>query len=249
MKRTLLRVSRALQRRIVPDLEYSQTQFERYLWRYGPESKSWLDLGCGHRMLPEWRAESERDLLARAPFVVGIDYDLPSLQRHRSISLRARASATRLPFADGAFDLVTANMVVEHLDDPAQQFREVARVLRPGGIFLFHTPNRGGYSIRVARLLPDAVKRTLAAILESRAEEDVFPTYYRANTRTDVADIATRSGFEVDSIDAILTSPVFQVVPPLVVLELLLIRQIQRPSMADLRPDLICVLRRTSAAP
>jgi ubiquinone/menaquinone biosynthesis C-methylase UbiE len=48
------------------------------------------------------------------------------------------APATRLPFEDGAFDVVLTSHVLKHLDDTAllASFREVARVLRPGGRFL-----------------------------------------------------------------------------------------------------------------
>ena len=34
---------------------------------------------------------------------------------------------------------------LEHLYTPATQFREISRILRPGGVFIFHTPNRRGY--------------------------------------------------------------------------------------------------------
>lgn len=49
------------------------------------------------------------------------------------------ASATRLPFADGSFDVVFSSHVIKHLDDEAlaQAFGEIARVLAPGGRFLF----------------------------------------------------------------------------------------------------------------
>ena len=48
----------------------------------------------------------------------------------------ARATALKLPFADGAFDLVTNAFVARNLADLSVAFREVRRVLRPGGVFL-----------------------------------------------------------------------------------------------------------------
>lgn len=45
----------------------------------------------------------------------------------------------KLPFADSSFDFVHAYSVLEHVDDPLQVFREVFRVLRPGGGFYFST--------------------------------------------------------------------------------------------------------------
>jgi SAM-dependent methyltransferase len=46
----------------------------------------------------------------------------------------------RLTFADGSFDLVTSTEVFEHVPDDARGFREVHRVLRPGGHLVFTVP-------------------------------------------------------------------------------------------------------------
>jgi SAM-dependent methyltransferase len=46
----------------------------------------------------------------------------------------------RLPFADGAFDLVTALDVIEHIDDDVAALGELRRVLRPGGRLLVAVP-------------------------------------------------------------------------------------------------------------
>ena len=45
-----------------------------------------------------------------------------------------------LPFADGAFDLVTSLDVIEHIDDDVAALRELRRVLRPGGRLLVAVP-------------------------------------------------------------------------------------------------------------
>ncbi|MEJ2358555.1 MAG: class I SAM-dependent methyltransferase [Deinococcales bacterium] len=46
------------------------------------------------------------------------------------------AAAEALPFEDGAFDLVTCRIAAHHFGDPRAFLAEVARVLRPGGVFL-----------------------------------------------------------------------------------------------------------------
>jgi len=50
---------------------------------------------------------------------------------------RAAADPHRLPFADGAFDLVVSNLLLPWCHAPHAVFGEVARVLGPGGAFLF----------------------------------------------------------------------------------------------------------------
>jgi SAM-dependent methyltransferase len=46
-----------------------------------------------------------------------------------------------LPFPDASIDLVLAQSVLEHVEDPARVFQEAARVLRPGGAFYFYSTN------------------------------------------------------------------------------------------------------------
>lgn len=48
-----------------------------------------------------------------------------------------RARAEELPFADDSFDTVVSTLVLCGVDDPQQALREVRRVLRPGGRFMF----------------------------------------------------------------------------------------------------------------
>jgi len=52
----------------------------------------------------------------------------------------AQASAEALPFPDAAFDLVMAMDIIEHVDDDESVFRELARVIRPGGTLVLSSP-------------------------------------------------------------------------------------------------------------
>ena len=50
-------------------------------------------------------------------------------------------NAGGLPYPDASFDLVTCTEVIEHLENFRSTLREIARVLRPGGVFVVTTPN------------------------------------------------------------------------------------------------------------
>ena len=80
-------------------------------------------------------------LVKQSGEVVGIDTDpdMAAPARERGVDFR-EGSAYSVPFADGAFDLVTLIEVVEHLDRPADALAEVHRVLRDGGSVVITTP-------------------------------------------------------------------------------------------------------------
>lgn len=123
-----------------------------YLWRpralwgldrfraSGESVRSALDLGCGTGELA--RLVAHHYPTAR---VVAADFTAAMLAKARAASARrperervgfARATAMRLPFADGAFDLVTNAFVARNLADLPTALREMRRVLRPGGVLL-----------------------------------------------------------------------------------------------------------------
>ncbi|GAA2633076.1 hypothetical protein Adu01nite_13160 [Paractinoplanes durhamensis] len=62
-----------------------------------------------------------------------------------------RCDAGALPFADGSFDMVIANHMLYHVDDPAAVLREFARVSRPGGRLAVAT-NGGGHMREITEL-------------------------------------------------------------------------------------------------
>lgn len=93
-----------------------------------------LDVGCGIgtyvRKLQEHSAQA-----------YGIDID-PERARKVGTGSAAVAVSERLPFANGAFDMVLLNEVIEHVHDDSETLREACRVVRPGGHVVIYAPNR-----------------------------------------------------------------------------------------------------------
>lgn len=116
------------------------------LERLGLKPGQWvLDLGCG-----EGRHVHGVQMLGGVN-VVGLDLDLPSLNKAREgvamlaadapagapagVTAVLRGDAYRLPFADRAFDVVICSEVLEHLHEYERVLDEIGRVLKPGGLF------------------------------------------------------------------------------------------------------------------
>ncbi len=99
-----------------------------------------LDLGCGKGALVT-------SLLAEGHDAYGCDIagsaasdfePSPGNDRLRTIEMHPY----RLPFFDGQFDCVISTQVLEHVLDLESTFREIHRVLKPGGVSLHTFPGR-----------------------------------------------------------------------------------------------------------
>jgi ubiquinone/menaquinone biosynthesis C-methylase UbiE len=223
---------------------YSHEVYESVLTELLDTRCRWLDLGCGHQILPPWREVKELELVAKVPMVVGADYDHPSLIRHLSIHRRVRTDITALPFHNSSFDLVTANMVLEHVVNPDQLLGEVFRVLQPGGLFLAHTPNAHGYGTVLARMVPEFAKPGIIQILHGRPEHDVFPAHYRLNSEHALQRAGKTAGFERVMVRFLASDALLIMIPPLAALELVGIRLLMTHRFRKLRPYILASMEK-----
>jgi 2-polyprenyl-6-hydroxyphenyl methylase / 3-demethylubiquinone-9 3-methyltransferase len=99
-----------------------------------------LDIGCGAGFLSNYLAEQEFRVagldVSTGSLAVAARFDVTGSVRY------VAGDALALPFAAEAFDAVCAMDFLEHVEDPSAVIREVSRVLRPKGLFFFHTFNR-----------------------------------------------------------------------------------------------------------
>ncbi|MBI3244263.1 MAG: methyltransferase domain-containing protein [Chloroflexi bacterium] len=141
-------------------------------------------------------------LIERIRFHVGLaaalDPDLDSLLDHRTPDVcRLCGLADLLPFSANSFDVVTASWLLEHLTAPEAVFNEIQRILKPGGLFIFLTPNALHPLLianRLSKLAP-ALQRKLVPHLYARSEADTFPVQYKANTAKALQRLCNRVGF------------------------------------------------------
>jgi SAM-dependent methyltransferase len=161
-------------------------------------STVWLDAGCGRRLLEDDMDRLEDWLVDHCGRIVGLD---ASVTTHRNINLLVQGTLYALPFADSSLDLVTCNMVVEHLDKPGRAFAEIARCLRPGGAVVVITPNLLNYGILgnavASRVMPEELRLRLVRSSDSREPKDIFPVRYKANTMRGLVRLFNESGFDL----------------------------------------------------
>ena len=231
------------------DLTHNQERYAAALSDAVRPGDKWLDVGCGHNIVPDWAMplEEQERLVQRAAFLVGVDVD-DGMARHRLLTYKIKAIGGQLPFKDGTFDLVTANMVIEHVPDPASFLHDVFRVLRPGGRFLFVTPNRVTPMLLASRAMPEIVKKHAVRYLEGRDFEDIFPTFYRMNGPREIQSYSDKTGFTVDRLQLIGSNGEFDRLGPVSWVECLVLKGMQDMFHGRLQPDILAVLSRKKAA-
>jgi 2-polyprenyl-6-hydroxyphenyl methylase/3-demethylubiquinone-9 3-methyltransferase len=125
------------------------------------QGRAVLDLGCAGGFMAE-------ALDARGARVTGIDPAAAAVAAATAHAARTGREirydvgvGEALPYDDGAFDAVVCVDVLEHVSDLSRVLAEVARVLRPGGLFLFDTINRNPVSRLAVITMAEEVLRLL----------------------------------------------------------------------------------------
>jgi len=234
----------------LPRLQWNQQVWGETVRQYLDPSIRWLDSGCGWRLLGQDLEPLENELVSRAKSVVGVDLDIPHLGKHLNIARLVAASLNSLPFADGSFDLVTCNMVAEHLPEPVMTFRELSRVLAPGGALLVHTPNTQNYlvfaNLVAKKLLPRSL--ILKLIRDDRESEDIYPTYYRANNPAALNRLGRSANLNLECIRFLSQpQPYTRFFAPAALFELLLMRSLMTHTLASFRATIVVAFRKRTA--
>jgi SAM-dependent methyltransferase len=175
-----------------------------------------LDLGCGRGGLVEQLVSGEGEpyslfsshcSVAGEPHKtkrwLGVDPDWASLQQHRLPDLpRLAAVSDALPLRAASVDLIFCSWLLEHLSRPSLTFAEISRLLRPGGVFIFITPNARHPLAHLNHALGSIaqIQGWLVSSLYGRSASDAFPTTYQANTTDQLHHLAQAHGLHLSQL-------------------------------------------------
>jgi len=234
----------------MPNLAWNQEIYGHVLQSHLSPTTRWLDAGCGHRLLPQGLDKLVNGLVAIPRFIVGTDVSILALRGNRWAHSLVGAKLEALPFEDESFDLVTCNMVVEHLQDPAGSFLEFVRVLRPNGRLIVHTPNLLNYAVCAGHVLKLLLpRRAFLRILgwsDRRSCEDVFPTFYRANTRRKLRRAFHGLGLAQEACRTLVgPQPIFNFFSPVAFLEILVMKLMLLKALKPFRTTILISFRKT----
>ncbi|HEX7370417.1 MAG TPA: malonyl-ACP O-methyltransferase BioC [Rhodanobacteraceae bacterium] len=147
-----------------------------------------LDVGCG-----TGRGTARLKKLWRDAEVIGVDVSLPMLGQARRHAgwlkpfARVCADGRELPFPDHSFDVVYSNLCVQWCDSPRPFFKELNRVLKPGGFMV------------ASSLGPDTLRELRAAWAVVDPEQ---PHVGRFLDMHDIGDAALAAGLKDPVLDS-----------------------------------------------
>jgi ubiquinone/menaquinone biosynthesis C-methylase UbiE len=179
-------------------IDYARDRFEHVAGRLGWPYPTSLELGCGTGFftlnLKLAGVLEEGHVSDLSPGMVEV-----AQRNAKSLGFEVEgrvADAERLPYGDDSFDLVIGHAVLHHIPDVELAFREVLRVLKPGGRFVFAgEPTRHGDFIarRLSRFTWWATTRAtrLPALAAWRRPQEELDESSRAAALESVVDIHT----------------------------------------------------------
>ncbi len=135
-----------------PVIKHCQSKFQAWLnginanaYRWIPKNVSILDIGCGY-------GEAVGYHMARGCEAYGVEADSNVINVKEKYNYNIHiGSFDDKEYEADYFDYVTMDQVIEHLQDPVNQIRNIHRILKPGGMLIMSTPNSNSLTAKIFR--------------------------------------------------------------------------------------------------
>jgi len=152
-----------------------------------------LNIGAGRgAWYFEDKCEFRRKLINLKPLVkklIGVDID-PAVLKNETTSINYVIKNHKIPLKSQSVDIIISDYVLEHVKYPNLFYKEIDRLLKPGGYFFARTPHKLQYISIIANLIKNKDHVKFLKILQPRRKSiDVFPTEYKMNTLSCISKI------------------------------------------------------------
>lgn len=148
-----------------------------------------LDAGCGREgIVAEFKNQTKQ--------IIGLDNDARLLRNNKVVNKKIVASLDKIPLTNNIIDTAVATFVIEHIERPEPVFKEIFRILAPGGRFIFITTNVYNPVMFFSKILPYPVHKLLREKLIHKDGEGTYKTYYKANSYQSLIRLAREAGFK-----------------------------------------------------
>lgn len=171
-----------------PSFKPWQYYYLKLLKQY-TKNKIVLDAGCGKGdIMAEFKNQTKQ--------IIGLDDDATLLKNNNIVDKKIVASLDKIPLVNNIIDAAVATFVIEHVKNPNDMFKEILRILKPGGKFIFITTNVYNPVMFFSMLLPYNIHKFLREKLLHKISEGTHETYYYANTYPKLNQLAKEAGFK-----------------------------------------------------
>jgi len=120
--------------------------------------------------------------------------------KHENIEFY-EADALHQPFEDNTFDFILCSEVLEHVSCPATLLKEVARIKKPGGIFILSTPQKFSFPELISKVFFSQTMRPFTRIIIREPIWD--PGHISLLTSGSLQCLLKESGFTIESVNYI----------------------------------------------
>ena len=171
------------------------TEFRSLISNYIDMTSTVLEIG------PGTTSEMSEYIKVNCKSLIGLDID------HRAMDNPWLTECyiydgVKFPFEADKFKVIIADYVMEHVEFPLEMFSEISRVLMPGGVFIFRTPNTRHYVTAIAKYTPHWFHLKVANWSRGYPDKELEPnlTIYKSNNEKDIKKLCRHSLLELSEI-------------------------------------------------
>jgi ubiquinone/menaquinone biosynthesis C-methylase UbiE len=176
-----------------PSFAYTMEKVVAHLAQYAPpQVPKVLDIGCGRKSdIGRYLKEHNSHAL-----IHGADLDEYSL-KNRDVDELFICDAADMPFADGSYDVVFSQFLLEHVKDSQETVNSIARVTAKGGLATLIIPNPTSPESTVAKLTPYSFHLFFKREIQQydNVSEDTFPTVFDFKSVKNLKQEMATAGF------------------------------------------------------